>query len=79
MNSLKKGESSVGFTEFSVGLLSRPVFLHFGQGSPDGGRQPLLEAVLQDVILGPLGEDVDGAVFRDRTGDQNKRGIGARS
>jgi hypothetical protein len=65
----------VGFTEFLFRLRSSSVFLRFRKGSPDGGYKPLLEVVFQDIILGPLGEDLYGTILTDSTGYQDKRGI----
>jgi hypothetical protein len=72
-------EVSVGFPEILFGPFSRPAFLRFSKGPLDGRREPLLKAVLQDIILGPLGKDFDGPVFSDGTGDENEGDIRAPS
>ena len=68
---------SMSLPEVFLSFLACPVFLYFCKGSSDGRNQPLLESVLQDVILRSLSQDVYGTVFSYSTSYQNKRGIGA--
>ncbi len=63
------------FSEFLFRSLSSLAFLGFRQGPFDSRRKPV-EAVLQDIVPRPAGQNLNGTVFRNRSRYQDERDPG---
>ena len=60
------------FSEFLFRSLFSLAFLGFRQGPFDSRRKPV-EAVLQDIVPRPAGQNLNGTVFRNRSRYQDER------